>query len=358
MVQDDTTDRRRFLRTCGGIAAVGMTGLAGCTGNSNGGSDGTTTTETQSGEGTQETQTTEQSLSKVVHGAVEGGTTGVLVEVMKEQGYDQEYGINVQPKYFTSPPQVQKQIVLSKDIPTGFMGSIVATRLNASGHSPKLVGPYMLYHMYVLTRSDSDINKPADLAGSRVSWASRQADAWLKFNVILEMETGVKPDELEFVQTAPPASINLLKKGELDAILLHEPLVTKALAENDFEVVFNPRQVWEERENLPLTTVDLAWDGNWFAENQQPGVALAKATRDTQAYIESNIETTIETYTDAFGLENEAQISLAKERLTQIYPSEWDKQGFLDAGYNMAQRANDIGLIEEEPSEDIFNWVL
>ncbi|NIC00960.1 ABC transporter substrate-binding protein [Halobacterium sp. R2-5] len=358
MSQGDTTGRRRFLQACGGIAAVGVTGLAGCTGNSNSGSDETTTAGTQSGDGTQQTQQTEQPLSTVVHGAVEGGTTGVLVEVMKEQGYDNEYGINVQPEFFTSPPQVQQQIVLSQDIPTGFMGSIVATRLNASGHNPKLVGPYMLYHMYVLTRSDSDINEPADLAGSRVSWASRQADAWLKFNVILEMDTGVQPDELEFVQTAPPASIDLLRQGELDAILLNEPLVTKALAENDFEVVFNPRQVWEESENLPLTTVDLAWDGNWSADNQESAVALAQASRDTQAYIEGNIESTIDTYTDAFGLENEAQISLAKERLTQIYPSEWDEQGFLDAGYNMAQRANEIGLIEEEPSEDIFSWVL
>jgi len=356
MVPSNTTGRRRFLRACGGIAAVGATGLAGCTGNGSG--DVTTAADTESGEETRQTQETEQSLPSVVHGAVEGGTTGVLVEVMKEQGYDEEYDIDVQPEYFTSPPQVQQQIVLSEDIPTGFMGSIVATRLNASGHDPRLVGPYMLYHMYVLTRSDSDIDEPADLAGSRVSWASRQADAWLKFNVILEMDTGVQPDELEFVQTAPPASIDLLKQGELDAILLNEPLVTKALAENDFEIVFNPRRVWEEREDLPLTTVDLAWDGNWSADSQEGGVALAKASRDTQAYIEGNIDSTIDTYTDAFGLENEAQISLAKERLTQIYPSEWDEQGFLDAGYNMARRANDIGLIEEEPSEDIFDWVL
>lgn len=351
MVEDSKSGRRTFLRACSGIATAGVVGLAGCTGG-----DGTTNQNTTPSEITQ--QETQEELSTVVHGAVEGGTTGVLVEAMKDQGFDNEYGINVEPEYFTSPPKVQKQIVLSQDIPTGFMGSIVATRLNASGHSPQLVGPYMLYHMYVLTRSDSDIDSPEDLAGSRISWASKAADAWLKFNVILQMDAGVQPDELEFVQTAPPSSINLLKQGELDAILLNEPLVTKALADFDFEVVYSPREVWAESQDLPLTTVDLAWDGNWFSSNEEAGTALAKAAGDTQQYIQGNIDTAIETYTDAFGLENENQVSLAKERLTEIYPAEWNKQGFLDSGYEMAQRAYDIGLIDAEPSEDIFNWVL
>lgn len=356
MARDSTrVDRRRVLQVTGGLAAAGLSGVAGCLGggggdDGDGDGDGGTTT----GDGT----TTTPEPTTVVHGAVEGGTTGVLVNVMSGQGFDVDNGIEVDPQYFTSPPKVQQQIVLNADIPTGFMGSIVATRLNSQGKQPRLVGPYMLYHMYVLTKSGNDISGPEDLAGKRISWASEAADAWLKFEVILNEDVGITPDQLQFVQAAPPASINLLDQGELDAILLHEPLVTKALSGFDFEVVYSPRDVWDEMEGKPLTTVDLAWNDPWYQENQQAGVGLAKATRDTEAYVQNNIESVIDDYQDAFGLENDDQVSLAKERLDRVYPTEWNESAFVDSEMTVAQKGHELGLVDAEPSEEIFTWVL
>ena len=345
--------RRSVIRTGGVLAVGGVTGLAGCTGD--GGGDGDSG---DSGTDGQETTATTPPPTDVVHGAVEGGTTGVLVNVMDAREFDLDNGIRINPKHFTSPPQVQRQIVLNDDIPTGFMGSIVATRLTAEGHDPRLVGPYMLYHMYVLTRADSDISGPEDLDGKRISWASEAADAWLKFEVILNEDVGITPDDLRFQQAAPPASINLLEQGELDAILLHEPLVTKALSQFDFEVVYSPREIWDEIEDLPLTTVDLAWNDPWYQNNESAAAGLARATRDTQAYIQSNVDDVIENNQDVFGLENDDQVALAKERLDRIYPTEWNREAFVNSEMTVARKARELGLVDNAPSEEIFTWVL
>ena len=353
--------RRRALRIGGGIATGGFVGLAGCSGGDGGsGADGGSTPTADSGDGSASTptETATPAPTQVVHGAVEGGTTGILTTVMKEQGIDTKHGIDLQPKYFTSPPNVQQQLMFNDDIPTAYMGSIVATRMHAEGQQPQLVGPYMLNHTYVLAQADGPVQEPADLAGAKVSFASTAADAWLKFVVLLEEAHGVAPDELEFVQSAPPAALSLLERGEVDAILSFEPLVTIAETKFDFDTIFVPREAWEEQESLPLTTVDLAWVKPWYDANPDAGVGLAKALKESQVYIQENMSTVIEQNADSFGFETQEQIDLGKERLTEIYPTEWNRDDFVESELEMVKRAKSLGLIEPEPTEDIFNWVL
>lgn len=356
--------RRGALRIGGGLAAGGFVGLAGCSGGdggsgADGGSgDGGSSPTAGSGDGGASTETQSGEPTPVVHGAVEGGTTGILATVMKEQGIDTKHGIELQPKYFTSPPNVQQQLMFNDDIPTAYMGSIVATRMHAEGQRPQLVGPYMLNHTYVLAQADGPVQEPADLAGAKVSFASTAADAWLKFVVLLEEAHGVAPDELEFVQSAPPAALSLLERGEVDAILSFEPLVTIAETKFDFDTIFVPREAWEREQSLPLTTVDLAWVKPWYDANPEAGVGLAKALKESQVYIQENMDTVIEENADSFGFQTQAQIDLGKERLTEIYPLEWNRDDFVESELEMVRRAKALGLIEPEPTEDIFNWVL
>lgn len=362
MSNDSTQiDRRTALRLTGAFAATGASALAGCAGGS-GGSSGTSTgtdaTAQTSGTDSGGSTAGGSEPTTVVHGATNGGTTGILTTVMQEQGIDEKHGLSLQPELFASPPKVQQQLVFNADIPTGYMGSIVATRMHSKGKHPQLIGPYMLYHSYIITRSDSDIDAPEDLRGKRVSFASTAADAWLKFVVMLDEAHDVKREEYEFVQAAPPAALSLLEKGELDAVLSFEPLVSKALLKYDFEIVFSPREAWREAESLPLTTVDLAWTKQWYEANPDAATGLAEAFIETQQYLTENIDTVVENYSDSFGLENQAQKDLAKERLVDIYPTEWDIEAFQESEMKMVEKARDLGLIEAEPTENIFNEVL
>jgi NitT/TauT family transport system substrate-binding protein len=356
MSHDSTTiDRRTTLKLTGGVAASGLAGLAGCAGGSGGSGDSSGSTD---GSSSTDNSGGSEELTSIVHGATNGGTTGILTSVMTDQGIDEDHGFSLQAEGFASPPKVQQQLVFNEDIPTGYMGSIVATRMHAKGENPQLIGPYMLYHAYIVTRSDTDIEDPTDLSGQQISFASEAADAWLKFVVMLDEAHGVSREEYEFVQAAPPAALSLLEKGELDAILTYEPLMTKALLQYDFETVFSPREAWREAEDLPLTTVDLAWTKEWYDANPDAGVGLAEAFIDTQQYLNENTDTVVEEYSDSIGLENQEQIDLAKERLVNIYPDGWDIEAFQESERLMVQKARDLGLIEAEPTDDIFNEVL
>lgn len=357
MSSDDTPlTRRQTLRTAGALTAGGVVGLAGCTGGDDGApADTPAATPTTTSE---PTPTATPEPTPVVHGTVEGGTTGIMSTVMQAEGIDKKHGIELQPKFFTSPPAVQQQLLLNDDIPTAYMGSILATRVHAEGQRPQLVGPYMLNHTYVLAQADGPVQEPADLAGKKVSFASTAADAWLKFVVMLESAHGVHPDELEFVQTAPPAALSILERGEVDAILSFEPLVTIAQTKFDFDIIFVPREAWEREESLPLTTVDLAWVESWYNENPDAAVGLARALRESQQFFQANVESVIEEHSASFGFETQEQKDLGKERLTEIYPTEWNRDEFIESEREMVVRARDLGLIDVEPTDDIYNWVL
>lgn len=328
-------DRRTLLRSVGSIATAGTLGVAGCLGSNS-----------------------ETSGPTVVHGATEGGTTGVITSIMASQNFAQDHGIELQLEQFTSPPKVQKQLVLNDDIPTGYMGSIMATRMYAENKPTQLVGPYMYYHAYIVAQSDGAVQEPEDLRGKKISYANEAADAWLKFVVLLEEAHGISPDEYEFVQSAPPAAVSLLDRGEVDAILSFEPILTKALTQYDFDVVFSPREAWREREDFPLTTVDLAWTQSWYEDNASAGENLANALLDTQQYLSENIERVVEENRDVFGFENQDQVDLGKERLNEIYPTEWSEEEFINSEIQMVEKARDLDLIDAEPTEEIFNWVI
>lgn len=320
--------RRSVLRTVAGTGLAGATAsVAGCLG---GEDDGVITT-----------------------GTTEGATTGLLTEIVIGEGFDEDHGIQIETEAFASPPQVQQQLILNDDLPTGYMGPIVATR-NWGDHQIELIGPYMNYHMFILTRSDSDIEEPQDLQGAEISWASREADAWLKAAVILEMEYGLDPDDYELSEVAPAASIGLLEDDELDAILLQEPLVTNVLVEHDFEIVLDPEEIWSEATGLPLTTVDVAWDRSWYEANEDAGNSFAAAVNDAQIYFEENSEEVIENRAEYIGLNGDEQIELGKERLQGTYPTEWSDE-FAESGIEFVERAYDIGILETEPTEDIYN---
>lgn len=323
-------NRRSVLRSVAGAGFAGTTvSLAGCLG--------------------------EEDEDVITKGTTEGGMTGLLTETLIDQGIDGDHGIEIRSESFAAPPQVQQQLVLNDDITTGYMGSIVATR-NWEDHRIELIGPYMNYHAYIVTRADSDIEEPQDLEGAELSWASREADAWLKVAVILAREYDLEPDDYELSEVAPAASIGLLEDDELDAILLHEPLITNALVEHDFEIVLDPEETWEEMTGLPMTTVDVAWEQSWYESNEEDGEAFAAAISDTQNYIEENFDDVIDTYADSIGLDGDEQIEMAKERLPGTYPTEWSDD-LAESGLEFVEQAHDLGILDVEPTDEIYNII-
>ena len=329
------------------LGLAGLGGLAGCLGDDDNGDDDTDTSPGDDGD--------DGDAPLVEVGKASGeGTTGLIANAIQDEGLDAEQGFSMDLTMFTSPPEVQQQLVLNDDINVGYMGEVVATRNWAEGNQIQLVGPYMDYNAYVLVREEDDIEEPQDLAGRSINWASAEADAWLKTAIAFDIGYDVPPEELELNEVAPPASIELLADGELDSILLHEPLTTGALLNHDFEVLMHPGEVWTAETGLPLTTVDMAWEASWYEENQDIAEGVATAVREGQEYVHENLGDVLEQYQDFAGIQSEEHLESATERMPELFEVEWGEER-RESGLAIAEYAYDIGLVDVEPTEDIYN---
>jgi len=335
-------------------------GLAGCAGSNNASGSKTSSQSTTAGKtSTQSSSSTGGKNQSVNAASVAGGDIGLIDQAVMNQGYDSKHGFTLETKKFVSPPKAQQQLVYNKSIDTSWMGEIIATRLRNKGNKIQLVGPYMNYNSFILTKSGSGISDPQDLAKKRISWASKESDGWLKVAVILKTVYGVDPSKLKFQSVAPPASIDLLAKDQLDAILLPDFLAIKALTKYDFKIVFYPGKVWKKETGYNLSTVSLAWRNSWYNDNKALGLNFLKATFDSQKYLAGNMDTVLKKYADFLGIKNDKQMNEAKKlyAITNPFDVKWS-ENYRKSGIEVAQRAYDMGLIDKKPTTAIYNNVL
>ena len=107
------TDRRRFIKTVGGGAAVAVSGLAGCTGG-DGGDDGdggetTTTTATTTAETTSQSGGGDELADELQFYSWGGSTQEALTEHVIEP-FQEEYGVTVKQSSFSSQDKMVANI--------------------------------------------------------------------------------------------------------------------------------------------------------------------------------------------------------------------------------------------------------
>jgi NitT/TauT family transport system substrate-binding protein len=92
----------------------------------------------------------------------------------------------------------------------------------------------------IIAGADSGIESPADLEGKKVqvNQLGGTAEVLTRASIILD---GGDADKVQFVEIAPPEAIPALQAGQVDAIVVGEPLTTIALGMG-YKYIFNPEE--------------------------------------------------------------------------------------------------------------------
>jgi NitT/TauT family transport system substrate-binding protein len=107
--------------------------------------------------------------------------------------------------------------------------------------APNTVGvPGEIGYAGIIAGGDSGIDAPADLEGKKVqvNQLGGTAEVLTRASIVKD---GGDPDKVQFVEIAPPEAIPALQAGQVDAIVVGEPLTTIALGMG-FKYVFNPEE--------------------------------------------------------------------------------------------------------------------
>ncbi len=130
--------------------------------------------------------------------------------------------------------------------------------------------------------------------------------------------------DYQLIQSKPPALLPLLEKGELDAIIIYEPFVSRMLATGNYRVILGPfYQKWEKETGFKMEMAGFAAKDEWINQNLNSVKKIIKAWKETVEYIRKNPKEVIERYPDYTNLKTAQEIELGIEKIPPIYANEW-----------------------------------
>jgi ABC-type nitrate/sulfonate/bicarbonate transport system substrate-binding protein len=363
MANDDTsgggrTARRRLLRTTAGLAVGGL--LAGCAGS--GDRSGTTATETETeteagGAGT-ETEaapttatTADAEAPAVTFGTPKAAAAGVSPRVVRDQGYpdgqafDLSLELGAPPALFT---KLQGKALESSTFPV-----ISGARLANQGGAIRLLQPVARSFNSIVVRADAGISDVTELQEVTLGSMPRKTAPFTHFALLLSLE-GLSHEDYDFQFGPPPVLFGQMKNGDLDAMIGVEPFSTRLLSTGDYEEFFVFNERWKATQGADMPLVEAATYRSSIEEKPAAFRALTEGLREAGQYIAANPEAVFDRYADVLGLQTDEQARLARERIADIYPTEFSTE-LRESGKEVVRLAAEEGLLSAEPPvDDLF----
>lgn len=191
----------------------------------------------------------------------------------------------------------------------------------------------------VIAKKDSGIRGFADLADktTSVNAVSTQGDLTIKQSAALE---GADANSLKFSEMPFADMEAQLERGNVDAIWVPEPFLTKALTDKDNVLVGYPNQ-----EALPGLTTTATFTSGAFADANPELVADFKAAlTETLTSAQENPDKIRSILPEFLSMD----LELAQSMTLENFEGDIDRQIFRDLGDLMLE----YGIIEDEPDLD------
>ncbi len=159
----------------------------------------------------------------------------------------------------------------------------MAAKLIETGNDIVIFSVEMMQNQAILTLSNN-IRNISDLVGRKVgavvaSGTYKLFKAYMEqiYNLTVNEESSIKNDAINVVNILPGSIIDALVNGDVDAVVIWEPLVSKLVIEYNATVVVDFGSMWKKY-NSTLSPVMLVW----VARGELVGTEKLKAFMDAQ----------------------------------------------------------------------------
>ncbi len=216
---------------------------------------------------------------RVAMGTLQGGIS--TLDVAEKLGIGREYGVELSVARFAKTPDILTALA-KNEIDGAIIPAEMAAKLIQKGVDLRIIAVDMMQNQAIITMRDG-IESPEDLRGKLVaavvpSGTYRMFKAYMKTVYGIDVVEEPSPVEGKIaVVNVPPGSILVaLEKNEVDAVVIWEPFVSKALVKGG-RIVASYQDLWE-KSGAEGEPVMLVWVVTGRFAEQHPGVVekLAK----------------------------------------------------------------------------------
>jgi NitT/TauT family transport system substrate-binding protein len=278
--------------------------------------------------------------------------------VMQEDGFDRENGfigeyLPVDPDAATNTFLIgESDIAMEQD-------GVNMTIVQKEGHRAVLFAPGLNMMTGIVVAEDSPYQEPTDLIGEKVGHFGVDSGTTSTIALMLQEIYGLNVfEEYDLREAGPEALPELLKSGEVEAIMDFEPLALRAVLETPGRYLFEPTKAWAEHTGgwSPWLT-NLAAREDWLRENEEVAFGIRDAwMQGIQVLEDSNYEILREEpYKSFLELKSDEELEAFIDYCAGLpcFGTSWTEQD-IDAlnGYLALFAENGI-LIEETAAEPV-----
>src|SRR6266851_2894524 len=279
-----------------------------------------------------------------------GSAVGLLSEVIKEKKLDERNGLLLDVKYFD--PAATEQAVVLRRADAGIFPVVSAARVNLIGEKIRLFAPALINHNSVVLQKGSTANRLADLKGKRIGTLDRISMTYTSLATIAKMQGLDLEKDFKLTLSPPPVLMALFSRGELDALVIFEPLVTRLVSEGHREMM-RLDGFWREQTGEPMVALAIGAHQDWIASHPAAARKLFQTVVDAMKLIQANPKGIAQGHRQSLMIETDEQLARLTERIAQLYTARWDAA--LIANMSSLLKKNvELGLLKAMPKDEIF----
>jgi NitT/TauT family transport system substrate-binding protein len=295
----------------------------------------------------------EEEMPTVKLSALSAGLTGVALTVIDEQNFDEANGF--QGEFFFNDPDASGQFFLQRKSDIAFDSDPLTVAIaRAEGLDVTTFYPVLNNNNCILVRSDSGYTSPEDLIGKKVGHFGADSGTTTSLSVMLQEFYGLDLlQEYDLIESDPATLVELLDKGEVEAIFDFVPHSSRAMVQTDAECLFGPAfQEWEEQRGGAnfLSTISAYED--YLEENPETAEKVIAAWDDALAWINDNPEALQEEpYAGLMGQDDPEVLELISQQAIEfpLWTNDWSDEAQAAAEEFVDLSADQGILIDENP---------
>ncbi len=255
------------------------------------------------------------------------GAQGFVDFVMEEQGIFEQFDLRPEKLQSLNPPTLHLMIA-EKQVDIGFAGFTTMATARSQGRDTIVIYGIFSPVNAVFVPHDSDLRTLDDLRGKRLGTFGGPGSTTFAFlSVIAQNWYGLDMfNDVELVTAPGPALIELLARGDLDAVLLGTIESIEMQAQERFRVLTDLSEEYRERQGGRAPAhVTIATNEEFATEN--PGIVrdYLEAYRTALDYVRENPDVW-EAFADSIEMESPASRAMLREKIGANLIDTWDAE--------------------------------
>jgi ABC-type nitrate/sulfonate/bicarbonate transport system substrate-binding protein len=281
--------------------------------------------------------------------ASSSSSVGMITQVVAREGLAAKHDLALDVA-IVNPDAAVKMVMLGQ-VDAGLFPVMTAADVNLKGQDIVLFGPLLYMHSYLLVWADAPYQSLADLKGKKIASMDSVSGAYRGMQVLASWQGMDYERDFQIVTAPPPAVIAFLERKQVEAVVLHEPLVSILLAEGKFRVIMSMNDEWRKRKSQDWLFLCVGAHKSWLDKNRTVAQRLAATLLEAARRIRDE-PTLITAEAEFLALKSPQEIALAQQRMPAIFPTEWSKAVIASVVDSMAEAAR-MKQIEAMPSGEI-----